>query len=73
MLDQEDDEYDDAEEEYFRIKSVTLREGSWFGDYHILTNIKSNFELKASRAAKSSQGSTGKIAANLVQIFKLNA
>ena len=68
----QEDGYDESEE-WYRIPAVTLRQGSWFGDYHILTSIKSNFELRASKAAKSHSGSTGRIGKNKVQIFQLNA
>ena len=32
-----------------RQKVVTLKEGSWFGDYQILLNVKSSWQMEASR------------------------
>ena len=70
----ENDDSDDAEFEEFLIKVVTLHEGSWFGDYHILTGIRSDWELRVSKAAKSKKDvSAGKIGSGKMQVFKLNA
>lgn len=40
---------DDFEEEFI-LKCVSLPEGSWYGDYHILLNCMSTWELQASKA-----------------------
>jgi len=42
----------EEEMEEFKIKVVTLRPGAWFGDYQIMVNVKSSWELKASKASK---------------------
>ena len=59
--------------ETFRIKVVTLKEGSWYGDYQIMVFQNSAWQLKAGKAAHDQKGMTGKIAANKVQVFELRS
>ena len=40
------------EEEIIRLPIVKLKEGSWFGDYQIILNVRTMFELQAFRAPK---------------------
>ena len=57
------------EEEPFSIRVVKLREGSWYGDFHILTSLKSSWEIRALKGGKdASNQPTGK-----VQVFELEA
>ena len=39
-------------DEIIRLPIVKLKEGSWFGDYQIMLNVKTIFELQAFRAPK---------------------
>ena len=54
-------------EEIIRFPIVKLKEGSWFGDYQIMLNVRTMFELEAFRAPKKAKIQTGKI-----HVFKLN-
>ena len=42
-------------QEQFRVKVVQLKEGSWYGDYQILLNVKSTWQLEASKGIKKSK------------------
>ena len=51
---------------------VSLKEGSWFGDYPIMAMIRTKFELRA-QSKPNKQGSDAiKISDQKVQVFKLN-
>ena len=54
-----------------RQKVVRLKEGSWFGDYQILLDVKSTWQMEASQVSKNTKG-LHKIPAGKVQVFKLN-
>ena len=58
------------EMEEFKIKVVTLRPGAWFGDYQIMVNVKSSWELQASKGSQG-QGVVGRISSEKVQVFEL--
>lgn len=52
---------------------VKLKEGSWFGDYQILLNVKSSFDLEAHEEKKSSKKRVHIIPPGKVQVFELDA
>lgn len=56
----------------YRIEVVKLQEGAWFGDYQIMVNMKSTWELVASQGSKEKSGSTGRIGKGKVQVFELD-
>ena len=42
------------DEEMLRFKAVTIPKGSWYGDYQILLNITSNWDIEAGLDNKKS-------------------
>ena len=53
-----------------RFKAVTLPKGSWYGDYQILLNITTNWDVEAGLDSKKSQGS---LPINMMQVYELPA
>ena len=63
------DSFYDEEEEKFSIRVVKLREGAWYGDFQILTNTRSNWEIRALKGGRDGAGDK----TNKVQVFELDA
>ena len=55
-------------DEKLKLKVVTLKKGSWYGDYQILLNVKSSWILEATRAPKHTH-----LPVNMIQVFLLSA
>ena len=56
--------------EMIRFPLVKLREGSWYGDYQIMLNVKSTWELEATKEPKHNDH-FAKIPAGKMHVFTL--
>ena len=54
-----------------RIPIVKLKEGSWFGDYQIMLNVRSTWDLQATKEPKDRGQAVAKIPSGFVQVFSL--
>ena len=59
------------EQEMLRFKAVTLPKGSWFGDYQILLNLTTNWDIEA--GINSSKRGQNNLPADMMQVYELPA
>ena len=60
-------------EDDVKVSVVELMEGSWFGDYQILFNMKSNWDLIAKTSSKKMNEGNGSISKSKIQVYKLDS
>lgn len=66
--------YHDREDRLCKQILVRLHEQSWYGDFPILLDISSSFQLEAGKPpAQSKNASSGDTNSKYVQVLKLNA
>lgn len=57
--------------ELISVPIVKFKEGSWFGDYQIMLNVRSSWDLQATREPKEKSQVVANIPPGLVQVFSL--
>ena len=55
--------------ELISVPIVKFKEGSWFGDYQIMLNVRSSWDLQATREPKEKSQVVANIPPGLVQVF----